>query len=60
MKQLFILFFFISSTITGQDKLDKLLNKWNHRNVPYMSAQTLALPKTTAILLDSKEQDEFK
>jgi rhodanese-related sulfurtransferase len=60
MKQLFILFFFISSTITGQDKLDKLLNKWNHRNVPYMSVQTLALPKTTAILLDAREEDEFK
>jgi rhodanese-related sulfurtransferase len=60
MKQLFILFFLISSTIAGQDKLDKLLNKWNTRNVPYMSVETLAMPKTNAILLDAREADEFK
>jgi rhodanese-related sulfurtransferase len=59
MKPLFILFFLISAAITGQDKLDKLLRKWNHRNVPYISAETLALPKTMAILLDAREKEEF-
>ncbi len=59
MKPLFILFFLISSAITGQDKLDKLLRKWNHRNVPYISVETLALQKTMAILLDAREKEEF-
>lgn len=44
----------------GQNKLDKLLDKWNKRNVPYMSVETLALPKTKAILLDAREEKEFE
>ena len=60
MKKLFILFVLISSVGFGQKKLDKLLNKWNKRNVPYMSVETLALPKTDAILLDAREQKEFE
>ncbi|WP_299669357.1 rhodanese-like domain-containing protein [uncultured Polaribacter sp.] len=60
MKKIFILFLLISSTVSAQKKLDKLLNKWNKRNVPYMSVQTLALPKTKAILLDAREEKEFK
>tara|TARA_R110002126_G_C10490437_1_gene503720 strand:+ start:27853 stop:28344 length:492 start_codon:yes stop_codon:yes gene_type:complete len=60
MKKLYILFLVISSISFGQKKLDKLLNKWNKRNVPYMSVETLALPKTNAILLDAREQKEFE
>lgn len=59
IRPLFILFFLISSAITGQDKLDKLLRKWNHRNVPYISVETLALTKTMVILLDAREKEEF-
>ena len=60
MKKILILFLVISSTTFGQKKLDKLLNKWNTRNVPYMSVETLALPKTQAILLDAREEKEYK
>jgi rhodanese-related sulfurtransferase len=60
MKKLLILFLVVSSTTFGQKKLDKLLQKWNKRNVPYMSVETLALPKTDAILLDAREENEFK
>ena len=60
MKKIFFLFLLISSVSFGQKKLDKLLNKWNKRNVPYMSVETLALPKTDAILLDAREQKEFE
>jgi rhodanese-related sulfurtransferase len=60
MKKIFILFLVISSTTFGQKKLDKLLNKWNKRNVPYISVETLALPKNDAILLDAREPKEFK
>jgi rhodanese-related sulfurtransferase len=59
MKKLLILFLVVSSTAYGQKKLDKLLNKWTKRNVPYMSVETLALPKTDAVLLDAREQKEF-
>jgi rhodanese-related sulfurtransferase len=60
MKKIFVLFLLITSTISAQKKLDKLLNKWNKRNVPYMSVETLALPSTKAVLLDAREQKEFK
>lgn len=60
MKKLLIFFLLVCATTFGQKKLDKLLNKWNKRNVPYMSVETLALPKTDAILLDAREQKEFE
>ena len=59
MKKICILFLLISSTISAQKKLDKLLDKWNTRNVPYMSVETLMLPKTKAILLDARDEKEF-
>ncbi|TXD54045.1 MULTISPECIES: rhodanese-like domain-containing protein [unclassified Polaribacter] len=60
MKKILLLFLVISSATFGQKKLDKLLNKWNQRNIPYMSVETLAMPKTNAILLDAREEKEFK
>lgn len=60
MKKHFILFLLVSTSIFGQKKLDKLLQKWNTRNIPYISVETLALPKTEAILLDAREPKEFK
>ncbi|WP_299013174.1 rhodanese-like domain-containing protein [uncultured Polaribacter sp.] len=60
MKKICILFLLITSTVTAQKKLDKLLNTWNTRNVPYISVQTLALPKTEAILLDAREPKEYE
>ena len=59
MKKILILFLVVSSTTFGQTKLDKLLDKWNTRNVPYISVETLAMPKTDAILLDAREENEF-
>tara|TARA_R110002072_G_scaffold196540_1_gene353931 strand:+ start:189 stop:683 length:495 start_codon:yes stop_codon:yes gene_type:complete len=59
MKKICILFLIVSSTNFGQTKLDKLLDKWNTRNVPYISVETLAMPKTNAILLDAREEKEF-
>ncbi|MFK8061384.1 MAG: rhodanese-like domain-containing protein [Polaribacter sp.] len=60
MKKIVIVFVLISSVSFGQKKLDKLLNKWNTRNVPYISVDALASPKTKAILLDAREEKEFK
>jgi rhodanese-related sulfurtransferase len=59
MKKILILFLVVSSTAFAQKKLDKLLNKWNNKNVLYMSVETLAMPKTKAILLDAREEKEY-
>ena len=59
MKQLLFLFVLISSASFGQKKLDKLLSQWNLKGVPYISVETLALPKTNAVLLDAREKKEF-
>lgn len=60
MKKILILFLLISVTVSAQEKLDKLLIKWNKKNVPYISVNTLALPNTKAILLDAREEKEYK
>lgn len=57
MKKLFLLFVLISSVSFGQKKLDKLLNKFNKNNVPYISVDTLAT--SNAILLDARETKEY-
>lgn len=59
MKKILLLFLLISSTVAAQKKLDKLLDKWNTRNVPYMSVETLAMPKTNPILLDARQEKEY-
>lgn len=58
MKKLCILFLLISASAFGQKKLDKLLNKFNKNNVPYISVDTLAT--TNAILLDARETKEYE
>lgn len=59
MRKVLILFLVVSSTAFAQKKLDKLLNKWNNKNVSYMSVETLAMKKTKAILLDAREEKEY-
>jgi rhodanese-related sulfurtransferase len=58
MKKILFLFILISSVSFGQKKLDKLLNKFNKNNVPYISVDSLAT--TNAILLDARETKEYK
>ena len=60
MKKITFIILLISSSVFGQEKLDKLLNNWNNKNVPYISVETLAMPKTNVILLDAREEKEFK
>ena len=58
MKKILLLFILISSVSFGQKKLDKLLNKFNKNNVPYISVDSLAT--TNAFLLDARETKEYK
>lgn len=56
-----LLFFLLlcSSQLFAQKSIDKLLSKYNDNSVPYISPQELAMPKTKAILLDSRELKEY-
>ena len=60
MKNIWYLFLVISVNLFGQKELDQLLHKWNKKNIPYMSVETLALPKMKAILLDARDKEEYK
>ncbi len=53
------LFFMATFTGFAQESLADLLEKHNTKSVPYMSVQELAMPKTKAIILDSREQNEY-
>ncbi len=43
----------------GQETITELLSKHNSMSVPYISVQELAMPKTEAIILDAREQNEY-
>jgi rhodanese-related sulfurtransferase len=61
MKYNLLLFLLINSiSFFGQEKLDKLLNKWNTRNVPYISVETLKMTKEKTIILDAREENEYE
>lgn len=57
-----LLLFLLINTISflGQEKLDKLLGKWNTKSVPYISVQELAMLKKDAIILDAREEKEYE
>lgn len=44
----------------SQETLSDLLKKHNTKNIPYVTVQELAMPKTNAIILDSREPIEFE
>ncbi|MEZ4803610.1 MAG: rhodanese-like domain-containing protein [Gelidibacter sp.] len=44
----------------AQNSLDDLLDRYNTNEVPYISVQELAMPKTDAIILDAREPEEFQ
>ncbi len=48
-----------SLSLQAQNSLDNLLKQHNKNNVPYISVQELAMPKTEAIILDAREQNEY-
>lgn len=61
MKKIF-LFIFIGISVSGfsQKKLSKLLKKQNTESIPYISVEALQNEKEDVILLDSREEKEFK
>ncbi|MFB9105670.1 hypothetical protein ACFFU1_12210 [Algibacter miyuki] len=61
MKKAFILCLLLyGSSLFAQKSIDKLLKQYNDNSVPYISVQELAMPKTNAIILDSRELNEYE
>lgn len=50
----------IAQCINAQQSLDDLLKRYNKNNVPYISVQELAMPKTNTLILDAREAFEFE
>lgn len=57
---LFILFCILSIYGFSQESLQTILEKHNTKNIPYTTVWELAMPKTEAIILDAREQEEFE
>jgi len=58
---LYILAAILSTTkIYAQKSVDDLLKQHNRNLVPYITVEELAMPKTEAILLDSRELNEYQ
>ncbi|SFD43394.1 Rhodanese-related sulfurtransferase [Algibacter lectus] len=61
MKQsLFLLLILHGFSMFAQKSIDKLLKQYNDNSVPYISVQELAMPKNNAIILDSRELEEYE
>lgn len=61
MKNVLIFLFCIQGmSLFAQESLDALLKQYNNRNIPYISVQELAMPKTDAIVLDAREPNEYQ
>ncbi|TJY37838.1 rhodanese-like domain-containing protein [Pontimicrobium aquaticum] len=56
--QILILLFSIFSF--SQETMCDLLKNHNTKNIPYISVQELAMPKTEAIILDAREPKEYE
>ncbi|MAB49203.1 MAG: rhodanese [Flavobacteriaceae bacterium] len=54
------IFLFLSGIIFSQESLSELLKKYNNESIPYISVQELAMQKTDAILLDTRELKEYE
>tara|TARA_R110002111_G_scaffold2725_8_gene18188 strand:- start:398 stop:892 length:495 start_codon:yes stop_codon:yes gene_type:complete len=57
---IFYIFTLVSTIGFTQESISELLKKYNSESMPYISVQELAMPKTKAVLLDSREEKEFK
>lgn len=55
-----ILIILLVSNSFAQNSVSDLLDKFNTHRIPYISVQELAMPKTTAIVLDAREEKEYE
>jgi rhodanese-related sulfurtransferase len=55
-----ILIILLVSNSFAQKSVSELLDKFNSHSIPYISVQELAMPKTKAIILDTREEKEYE
>ena len=58
-KIVFYILTFIYSISFSQETIPELLQQYNSKNIPYISVQELAMPKTKAHILDTRETKEY-
>ncbi|WP_204343969.1 rhodanese-like domain-containing protein [Psychroserpens algicola] len=58
--QLIFLLGLFTFTLQAQESLDDLLKRYNKNDIPYISVQELAMPKTKCIILDAREPEEYE
>lgn len=59
-QQILYIALFFSSMGFAQKTMTELLKKYNSEDIPYISVQELAMPKTEAMLLDARELEEYE
>ncbi len=57
-----IIFFFMVHSVFAQKTIDELLNQYNTRSIPYISAEELRMHQLNdkVVILDTREPAEFK
>lgn len=55
-----ILIALFSVELSAQKNIDDLLKQYNDNGVPYISVEELAMPKTKAVIFDTREPKEYK
>ena len=58
----FIIYIFLVGAASGQESLDKLLNRYNTHSIPYISVEELRMFKKndSVVILDAREPEEFE
>lgn len=61
LKSVFVLLLLLSANTFAQDSLDKLLQLYNTRSIPYISAEGLRMLQLndSVTILDAREKNEF-
>ena len=56
---LLVILCFIVQLTNAQETLDDLLKRYNTNDIPYISVQELAMPKTEVIIIDARALSEY-
>lgn len=54
-----IIVYFLAFITNAQNSVEELLLHYNTKNIPYITVQELAMPKTKVTLFDAREENEF-
>ena len=52
-----IIVYFLAFITNAQNYFEELLHHYNTKNIPYITVQELAMPKTKVTLFDARERE---